>query len=176
MADTFGGVFWLSRPPYVRWALAAVIVVIGLVTEFTPEPTTRHPFAAIELAVGEAIDDTVVIWRDVPPGLLDPVGLPTVASRPLQAGDPVLLGDASAANNSGIPEGWWGVEVDLPAGARSGMSVKLVTAAAAVDGLVIPVTDGDFGERTGLVAVPGDAAENVAAAALDTTVMVLLGR
>jgi hypothetical protein len=103
------------------------------------------------------------------------VVLPTVASRRLQAGDPVLLGDAAAAGHSGIPEGWWGVEVDLPVGARSGMSVKLVTGTLAVDGIVIDVTDGDFGERTGLVAVPGDAAESVAAAALDTRVLVLLG-
>lgn len=143
--------------------------------EIAPESTTRHPFVVVDLAVGDAIDDTAVTWRDIPRGLLEPVVLPTVASRALRAGDPVLLGDGSAATNSGIPEGWWGVEVDLPAGARSGMSVKLVSATTAVDGIVIDVTDGDFGERTGLVAVPGDAAEGVATAALDTTVMVLLG-
>jgi hypothetical protein len=168
-------VFWLSRPPYVRWALAAVVVVIGFVMEITPESATRHPFAVADLAVGDTIDDTVVIWRDVPRGLLEPVVLPTVASRRLQVGDPVLLGDASSANSSGIPDGWWGVEVDLPRGARPAMSVKLVTGTAAVDGIVIDVTDGDFGERKGLVAVPGDAAESVAGAALDAAVMVLLG-
>lgn len=167
--------FWLSRPPYVRWTLAALIVITGLVTEIAPESTTRHPFVVAPLAVGDTIDDAVVMWRDVPTGLLEPVVLPAVASRPLEAGDPVLLGDGSAAGNTGIPDGWWGVEVDIPAGARSGMSVKLVTGGAAVDGIVIAVTEGDFGERTGLVAIPGDAAESVAAAALDTTVMVLVG-
>jgi hypothetical protein len=159
----------------VRWALAAILVVTGLAMEIRPDSTTRHPFAVDDLAVGDTIDETVVIWRDVPPGLLEPVVLPIVASRPLQEGDPILLGDASAPVSSGIPEGWWAVEVDLPAGARSGMSVKLVTDTVAVDGIVIDVTDGDFGERTGLVAVPGDTARRVAAAALDTRVMVMLG-
>ena len=167
--------FWLSRPPYVRWILAAVIVAMGLVMELAPDPNTRHPFVVADLAVGETIDDTVVTWRDVPTGLFEPVLLPTVASRALHAGDPVLVGDGSPASDSGIPEGWWGVEVDLPGGARSGMPVKLVTGAAAVDGIVVEVTDGDFGERKGLVAVPAKAAESVAAAALDTSVMVLLG-
>lgn len=168
--------FWLSRPPYVRWTLAAIIVITGLMMEITPESTMPHPFAVADLAVGDTIDDTVVVWRDVPKDLFDPVVLPTTAPRPFQVGDPVLIGDDSATGNNGIPEGWWGVEVDVPAGARSGMSVKLVTGGAAVDGIVIDVTDGDYGERTGLIAVPGDAAESVAAAALDTSVMVLIGR
>ena len=143
--------------------------------EIAPEATTPHPFTVTDLAVGDTIDDTVVVWRDVPKDLFDPVVLPTTASRPLRVGDPVTVGDASAGVSSGIPEGWWGVEVDVPAGARSGMSVKLVTGDAAVDGIVIDVTDGDYGERTGLVAVPGEVAERVAAAALDTRMMVLIG-
>ena len=167
--------FWLSRPPYVRWALAALLVITGLVMEIRPETTTRHPFAVDDLAVGDPIDETVVVWRDVPPDLFEPVTLPTIAVRPLQAGDPVLLGDESRAASSGIPDGWWAVEVDLPAGARSGMTVKLVTDITTVDGIVIEVTEGDFGERSGLIAVPDEAAESVAAAALDTSVMVMLG-
>lgn len=167
--------FWLSRPPYLRWALAAILVVTGLVMEVTPESTTRHPFAAHDLAVGDPIDETTVTWRDVPRGLFEPVVLPAVAGRPMLAGDPILLGDTSDTASSGIPAGWWAVEVDLPAGAHPGMSVKLVTDTAAVDGVVIEVTDGDFGERPGLIAVPETAAEGVAMAALDASVMVLLG-
>ena len=143
--------------------------------ELRPEPTTPHPFAVVGLAVGDTIDATVVDWRAVPQGMFEEVSLPAVASRPLRPGDPVLLGDDAAAMTNGIPAGWWGVEVDLPAGARPGMTVKLVTPATAVDGVVIDAVDGDFGERSGLVAVPNDAAESVAAAVLDTSVLVLVG-
>ena len=167
--------FWLSRPPYLRWALAGLVILVGLVVELRPPRTIAHPFAAETIGVGEAVDESRVVWRDVPVGLLVPVVLPSTATRRIEPGEPVPSMDSGADDRGAIPEGWWGIELDVPAGAAAGMAVKLVSHAATADGLVIEIRDGDFGERTGLVAVAGDSAEFVALASLDATVAVLLG-
>jgi hypothetical protein len=167
-------VFWLSRPPYIRWALAGLVVLVGLLVEFRPAQTVAHPFAAETIGVGETVDESRVIWRDVPVDLLAPVMLPATATRRIEPGEPVL-GGAPAGDPGAIPAGWWAIELGVPAGATTGMAVKLVSDTGATDGLVIETRDGDFGERTGLVAVPGDSAQLVARASLDGSVAVLLG-
>lgn len=167
--------FWLSRPPYLRWLFAALIVVGGLVAELLPDRTARHPFAIDHVAVGQSVDHSDVVWREVPDGLLAPVILPHVAERAIRPGEPLLAGGNGAGGQGDIPAGWWAVELDLPAGARPGMAVRVVTASGTFDGIVAQVRDGDFGERTGLVALPGDHADRVAPAVLDRAVIVLLG-
>lgn len=167
--------FWLSRPPYLRWALAALILVTGVFIEIRPTQTVPHPFAVDTVGVGDVVDETQVIWRDVPTGLLAPVHLPITASRQIVAGEPVLAGGGTTSADTGIPEGWWAIELDVPTGAEPGMRVRLVTPSRGVEGLIIDVRDGDFGERSGLVAVPDGSADAVAAAVLDGTVAVLVG-
>ncbi|HVR32899.1 MAG TPA: hypothetical protein VMS74_09345 [Acidimicrobiia bacterium] len=166
--------FWLSRPPYVRWALAAAVVLTGVFVEFRPPTTVPHPFAEFQIAIGEVVDDTSVMWRDVPVGLLAPVRLPLVSDRRIGVGEPVLGGNG-AEDVSSIPDGWWAIEVDIPDGTRSGSTVRLVTATGVADGVVVDVREGDFGERTALVAVPEAAISMVAAAVLDATMAVLVG-
>lgn len=168
--------FWLSRPPYLRWLLAASVLTVGLILELTPERTVPHPFAVEPVSIGEMIDESVVVWRDVPADLLHPVSLPVTASRPIESGEPVLAGaDPSRETETGIPEGWWALEVDVPLGARAGMSVKVVTSIGSTQGVLVDVRDGDFGERSGLIAVPGPSADMVAMAVADSTVAILVG-
>lgn len=165
--------FWLSRPPYARWAIAGLVLVVGAILEFRPAPTVPHPFAVQPIAVGETIDVDRVRWEEVPAGLLAPVSLPMVAPRPIGANEPIPPGDGT--QQAGIPVGWWAIEVALPVGARPGMSARLVTPQWATDGLIVDTHDGDFGERSGLVAVPEADADAVANAVLDASLMVLVG-
>lgn len=166
--------FWLSRPPYLRWALAAVVVLTGVLIELRPPTTVPHPFAVRPIAIGEVVDDSSVVWREVPAGLLAPTKLPLVSDRPIGVGEPVLGGDGPEQVSS-IPDGWWAIEVGIPDGTRSGNTVRLVTATGVADGVVVDVREGDFGERTALVAVPDAAVSMVAAAVLDATMAVLVG-
>ena len=166
--------FWLTRPPYLRWTLAVVIVVAGLVIELRPGDTVSHPFAIQTIDAGGVIDETVVEWKEVPHGLLAPVSPPATAHRQIPAGEPIPSATA-AGDNLGIPPGWWGLEVDLPAGARSGMSVRLIGGFGMASGMVVEVREGDFGERSGLVAVPEESAHAVAVAAMDSALAVLVG-
>lgn len=165
--------FWLSRPPYFRWAVASFVLVVGLFVELHGEPTVPHPFAIEPILVGETIDEAKVRWEQVPAGLLAPAMLPSVATRTIQAGEPVPPGGGTA--DTGVPHGWWAVEVSLPAGTRPGMAVRLVTPDATTEGVVVSIHEGDFGERAGLVAVPPSTADVVAVAALDATLMVMVG-
>lgn len=168
--------FWLSRPPYLRWFLAVSVLAAAVVLEVRPDRTVPHPFTIEPIGVGELIDESVVMWRDVPAGLLHPVSLPSTASRPFESGEPVLAGaDPSSGSETGIPEGWWALEVDIPLGARAGMSVKVVTPIGSAQGVVVDVRDGDFGERSGLIAVPEPSADMVAMAVADSTVAILVG-
>jgi hypothetical protein len=168
-------VFWLTRPPYLRWALATLIVVTGLVVELRPAATVPHPFAIHTIEAGAAIDETVVEWKEVPHGLLGTVHLPTTAHRQIPAGEPVPAPSMSEDDIHGIPPGWWGLEVDLPTGARSGMGVRLIGGFGMANGVIVEVREGDFGERSGLIAVPEDSAEAVAIAAMDGALALLVG-
>lgn len=165
--------FWLSRPPYARWAIAGLVLVVGFGLELRGTPTVPHPFAAEQIRVGETIDETRVRWDDVPTGLLAPVELPTVASRTIALGEPIPA--AVDTTDTGIPDGWWAVEVSLPTGTRPGMAVRLVTPDATTEGVVVATHEGDFGEQGGLVAVPASNADVVAVAALDASLMVMVG-
>lgn len=165
--------FWLSRPPYARWVVAGLVLVGGLVIELRGGPTVPHPFVTEQIAVGETIDESKVRWEEVPTGLLAPVHLPAIATRKILAGEPVPVSDDTA--DAGVPDGWWAVEVTLPAGTRPGMAVRLVTPGAATEGVVVATHEGDFGEQSGLVAVPGPDADAIAVAALDASLVVMVG-
>lgn len=165
--------FWLSRPPYARWAVAGLVLVVGLGLELRGEPAVPHPFAAVRIPVGERIDESNVRWEEIPAGLLEAVRLPLVAGRTILPGEPIP--PIEATEDSGIPDGWWAVEVALPTGTRSGMAVRLVTPEATSEGVVVATHEGDFGEQSGLVAVPASEADVVAVAALDASLMVLVG-
>lgn len=168
--------FWLARPPYVRWAAALALVVTAFALDLAPPATVPHPFAAVDLPAGAEVTEEDVSFREVPAGLLDPVTLPFVTGRPVAAGAPLLASDR--AEGPPVPEGWWSIELPVPAGTGAGTEVRLVTGADdPVPGIVVavPAADG-FAEPVALVAVPGDAAVAVAEAAADRRVTVLVGR
>ncbi len=169
--------YWFRRPPYLRWAVAAVIAAAAVVTELRGTPTVPHPFATAAIPAGAELTGAAVEFRQVPPGLLpevDPAG--ARAARPVAAGDPLVPADLGTG--PATPDGWWAVPVDLPDAAVAGqdVAVVLVDTGSTAPGFVVAATGDDgFGARTpGLVAVPeADAPAVAQAAARDALVVIL---
>lgn len=162
--------FWLSRPPYLRWMAAVLVVVAAGAWELRPRPQVSHPFAATDLPAGTVLSADSFERRLVPAGLL-PVVEPTgTLLHALEDGEPLLPSHLAGV---AIPEGWWAVEVPVPAGATPGMLVKVVVVSSdgrpplTSDGVVSSVGSTDsLNENLALVAVPADNAEAIASAAL----------
>ncbi len=179
--------YWFRRPPYLRWAAAALLVIAAAWLDLRPDTTVLRPFATVDLAAGTALDDTMMEWRSVPAGLLPPVDDPRgLVLRPVSAGEP-LLPSTLSSERVPTPEGWWTMEVHLPQGALPGQSVWLILLPLSpgedplrVEGLVIvpPPVDQDplaIEPEPGLVAVSGDLATVTAAAIADGRVSAILG-
>ncbi len=167
---------WLSRPPYLRWVGAGVVVVLALYGRLAPTATELRPFADRAIAVGEQVTASDVEFRPVPVGLLPDVRLPLVADRPVEAGEPVLPARTAITP----PENWWVMELGVPSGAVPGAAARLVAAGpvtAVVPGMVVGLTgtaDAFSGGLRALVAVPAEAIETVASAAAEQRLTVLL--
>jgi hypothetical protein len=169
--------FWLARPPYLRWAAAAAVVVAAFLWDLRGSSDILYPFAASAIAAGATITEAEVEWRRVPegtmtlPDLSDPV-----AARDVPAGEPIVPSAVSDA--TAIPEGWWSVSVPLPATAVPGTRVHLVDAASGfeTDGIVVAVGSDDLMsfDESGMAAVPPDAATLIAVAAREGTLVTLL--
>jgi len=171
------GVFWLTRPPYLRWAAAAAIVLGAFVWDLHGEATTAYPFAARSIPSGAALSDADVTWKDLPSGVLALPDLSDpVTSRSLAAGEPIV--PSALGGPSPVPDGWWSVPVPLPPTASPGARARLVAATPPVetDGVVVSAPGGDLLSyaETGMVAVPPEAATAVAVAAGEGTLIVLL--
>ena len=170
-------VFWLTPPPYLRWAAAAAVVVAAFLWDLRGSSAVLYPFASTAIAAGAAITETSIEWRPIPegtmtlPDLSDPV-----AARHLPAGEPIVPSAVSGATP--VPEGWWSVPVPLPATAVPGTSVHLVEAASGfeTDGIVIAAGTDDLlsFDEVGLVAVPPEAATLIAIAAREGSLVILL--
>ena len=179
-------VYWFRRPPYLRWTAAALLVITATWLDLRPEPTVRQPFAAVDLAAGVSLDDTMVEWRSVPTGFLPPLENPQgIVLRAVAAGEPLSQSMLSTERIT-VPEGWWSMEVQLPTGAVPGQNVQLIVLGTAPDmnpwsipGIIIaPAPEGDplaFEELPGLVAVPAESATVAAAAVAEARVAVILG-
>lgn len=169
--------FWLTRPPYLRWAAAAAVVLVALLWDLRDEAETPYPFAANGIAAGSPITDSMVEWRNLPAGA---VALPDlsnpVASRDLPAGEPIV--PSAVSGPSVVPAGWWAVPVALSSAAVPGSPVRLVDTVSALeaDGLVVAAGTDDLMslDPSGLVAVPPETATAVAIAAGHGTLVVLL--
>lgn len=167
---------WFEPLPWGRWALVLLIAAVAAYVEFGPDPSVDHPFATVTIEPGDVIDDLNTEMRSIPQGLLEAADLGSVATRKIDAGEPVLAGDAGVAGST-VPPGWWVVGVTLPDGATPGDRVRLVLldTGKEVEGVVAhPGSDDPFAAADGGVAVPSEASADVALAAANARLAVLV--
>lgn len=167
---------WLQSPPWGRWLLAGLLVITALWMELRPDPLIDHPFAVMNISPGEEITTLNTDMRRVPSGLLDPPADGAVAKRPIAAGAPVLATD-TGPRTSVVPSGWWVVSADVPRGAIVGDNVRIVilTSGEIVEGFVASAAEDDpFGSTSGGVAVQASVASQVAVAATNGQIAVLV--
>lgn len=168
--------FWLTRPPYLRWAAAVLLVLLALAWDLRGRGGVAYPFAATAIEAGAVIGEDDVEWRTAPRGLLAAPDLSApVAARSIAAGEPIL--PSSLDDDAGVPEGWWAVPVALPPAATRGAAVRLIGPdGVESDGIVVGVGSTELlsFSDVGLVAVPPERAAAVAAAAVEGTLIVLI--
>jgi len=167
---------WFEPIPWARWSLVALVALFAAYLEFRPDASVEQPFAIVEIDPGDIIDATNSEMRQVPIGLLDGAEPGSVARTQIDAGEPILTGDVGDSGSS-VPSGWWVVGVTLPGGARTGDEVRLVAldTGTEVEGVVAyPGADDPFDAADGGVAVPPEASAEVAMAAADGRLAVLI--
>jgi hypothetical protein len=167
---------WFEPLPWGRWILVGVLAVLALYLEVRPDPSVDVPFAIVDIAPGATVDETNAEMRPVPSGLFEGATLGDVTSEPVVAGAPVLASDVSEDNRA-VPVGWWIVAVTLPDGANPGDDVRLVLldSGIEVEGVVAhPGSDDPFAAADGGVAVPPDSSGEVARAASNGRLAVLI--
>ncbi len=169
---------WLIPPPYLRYAAAVLLVVGALAWDLRPEPVVDHPFLRVAVAAGADLDPGAIEWRSIPAGALPNVMVEGRAAIDLPAGTALLPGMISTGPV--IPEGWFALELSVPAAARPGQLIRLVIDESTfTDGLVISQAQSNSTFLTegsaALIAVPEPAAAIVADAARRSSVTVLLG-
>jgi hypothetical protein len=135
----------------------------------------QHPFAVVDILPGDEIGAVNTKMQLVAKGLLGPIG--TGVSRDVVvAGEPVLASDV-VARDSYIPDGWWIVAADIPPNVRPGDRVRVVllNSGEMVDGVVTSgFTDDPFSNASGAIAVESSRASEVAVAAADGSIAVLV--
>lgn len=167
---------WFEPLPIGRWLLVLLVAAVAAYIEFGPDPSVEQVFAVVAIEPGDTIDETNTETRRVPAGLLETAEPGAVATRPVVAGDPVLASDV-VEEGSTIPHGWWVVGVALPEGARSGDRVRLVILddGSEVEGVVAHTGAEDpLDTSDGGVAVPSESSSEVARAASDGRLAVLI--
>ena len=169
--------FWLTRPPYLRWAAAALIFLAALGWDLQGRSGSPYPFAAQSITAGAPITEGDVEWRTMPDGVLTLPDLNApVATRAIAQGEPIL--PSAVGVDQGIPNGWWAVSVSLPTATPIGASVRLISTERAVqsEGIVIALGTSDLLSiaEAGLVAVPPEHAAAIATAAAEGTLIVLV--
>lgn len=169
---------WLLRPPYLRYAAAALIILGALYLDLRPAPEVDHPFLTTGVPAGAMIGPADVEWRSIPSGTLPAVEPAGVAVADLPAGTPLVAALLMTAPS--IPDGWFALEIPVPDLATPGSPVRIVVDAETwTDAVVIalaPESNDFLGQgNNALVAVPGDAAAIVAEATRTGSVTVLLG-
>lgn len=177
--------YWFSSPPYLRYTAALLLVLAALWVELRPRDMVEHPFALQSVPAGTPLEPSMFEFRDVPPGVLEAIAVGGAARHAIAAGQPLLPGDTDPTGVV-VPTGWWTVEVPLPAATQPGDEVRLVVRpldigaeSVIVDGLAVrtPIPEADpFGlePTAGLVAIPGAQAADVALAAGDHRLTVLV--
>ena len=167
---------WFQPAPRGRWALAIVIAAVAAYVELRPDATVESPFATTTISPGDAIDETNTDLRRVPVGLLDTGQRGDIATRSILPGSPVMASSVGVEGRT-APPGWWVVGVTLPDGAVVGDDVRLVLleTGSEVPGVVAhPGSDDPFAAADGGVAVPPESSAEVAVAAANGRLAVLV--
>lgn len=167
---------WLQPMPWGRWALVILIAAVAAYVEFRPDPTVESPFATVAISPGDVIDESNTELRRVPVDLLDSAQRGDIATRPVLPGSPVMTTDVGEHGQT-VPTGWWVLGVALPEGAAVGEDVRLVLLDSGdeVPGVVAhPGSDDPFAAADGGVAVPPEKSADVAVAAANGRLAVLI--
>lgn len=167
---------WFQPMPWGRWALAILIALVAAYIEFRPDSTIESPFATTTVSPGDIIDETNTELRRVPAGLLETARVGDVATRSILPGSPIMATDVGEHDRT-VPPGWWVIGVTLPDGAEVGDDVRLVLldSGSEVPGVVAhPGSDDPFAAADGGVAVPPGSSSEVAMAAANGRLAVLI--
>jgi len=168
-------VLLLSKPPYLRWAGAAALVIAALAWDVSARATEPYPFAARSIHRGETLDADSVEWKAAPVGLLQIPDLDAAtAAVNIQQGEPISI--SALRYTAAVPVGWWTVPIELPPAVLPGTHVRIVLGGGdGVSGIVVePSREDSFGLRSaGLVAVPAHAADAVGLAAGEGNIVLL---
>lgn len=173
-------VYWFVSPPYVRYVLASVVVLVALWIDVRPPPGEARLVARNDIPAGTPLAAALFEEVTVPSGLLEPVLPDGVAAITIAAGEPLLPSHVAFI---APPEGWWVVQLPIPPGVGPGADLRLVLLPTdptekpeSIPGIVITPPGSSatgFGEPTGSVAIPEQKIERVAVAASSGRVMVL---
>ena len=165
--------YWLRRPPYLRWITAGLVLIVGLFIEMRPVATETYPFVSAPLVVGHAVDSSVE-WREVPAGLLPAWdgSITGVAVANVAVGTPLLPELVAAVS---VPDGWWAVALNLPHYVAPDTPIRVSLNGAIVEGRVVgEVADNGF-ELVAPVAFPAEEAAHIAAEAATSALVVMIG-
>ena len=171
----------MTRPPYLRWAVAAVVLIAGFAIELRPSEEVDVPVAITDLPAGTTLTSSDVRWEPAPPGLVAPIELPAVLARRVSAGSVVTEADVGSPLGELAPPGWWRIELDVPGDPAVGDPVLAVITGDdgtyAVEGVLdAPAASDGYSSDGALVAFdPTDVIE-LAAAVQEHRVTVLVGR
>jgi hypothetical protein len=173
-------VFLFTRPPYLRWTAASIVIAVAIWVDLRPPTTVDQPFAVTDLSPGAVVDSGDVEIRSIPRGIFAPVSLPVTIGRPVAQGEPITVW--ALAGESNIPPGHRVLELPVPPGAGPGSAIDIVLlpenpdgAPAVVSGKVVGSSSvSAAGSLSAPCAFPADRAPEVAVAAAEGRVTVLL--
>jgi hypothetical protein len=160
-------VLWLTRPPYLRWAAAVLLLLLAAWSELSPSPTTTLTFLRVDVAAGTSLDESHVVRRPVPAVDITTVEPTGIAAVDLRAGEPLL---ASLVTDVAVPPGWNVIEAPVPAHAVPGATATAVilaedSAPIEFPAVVVASSGADpFGQGSGSLAVSAEWTATAAAA------------
>jgi hypothetical protein len=164
--------YWLRRPPYLRWLAAGLVVCVGLYLDTRSAPSVAYPFAAAPISIGESV--TEIEWREVPPDLLPAwdTGVSGVAASSIPAGTPLV---PSLLTETAIPAGWWSISLPVSRPVAPGTPIRVAFENEIAEGLVVGAVSDNGYEVTAPVAFPPAQADLVARIAPNSALVVMIG-